>query len=250
MSKRFTGRTVLITGAVGALGETMVHMFAKEGAHVVVAARKEGEGTRLAKLIGENAMYVPLDVTNEKSWADAVAQAESRFGPVSVLINNAAYLAVGTVESVPLPEWQKVIDTNLTGSLLGIRAVASSMRKAGGGSIVNVSSIAGLHATPHLAAYGASKWGLRGVTRTAAYELAKDKIRVNAVHPGIIETPLAYDPVSKKALVPVDKFAVPRNASTEEIAKYVLFVASEDAAFSTASEFVADGGFGLGPIAA
>jgi 3alpha(or 20beta)-hydroxysteroid dehydrogenase len=249
MSKRFTDRTVIITGAVGALGEAMVHAFAKEGANVVVAARKEAEGTKLAKGVGEKAMYVSLDVTSERSWTDAVAQVEKHFGPVSVLINNAAYLAVGSVEAVPLNEGQKVIDTNLTGSLLGIRSVAPSMRKTGGGSIVNVSSIAGLHATPNLAAYGASKWGLRGLTRTAAYELAKDKIRVNAVHPGIIETPLAYHPVSGKALVPVDKFAVPRNASTEEIAGYILFVASEDAAFSTASEFVADGGFGLGPIA-
>lgn len=249
MSKRFADRTVIVTGAVGALGETLVKDFAAEGAKIVIAARREKEGNELVKSIGDNAMFVLLDVTSEASWSDAIAKVEAKFGPVSVLINNAAYLATGTVESVPLKEWQKVIDTNLTGSLLGIRAVAPSMRKIGGGSIVNVSSIAGLHATPHLAAYGASKWGLRGVTRTAAYELAHDRIRVNAVHPGIIETPLAYDPVSGKALVPVDHFAVPRNASTEEISKYILFVASEDAAFSTASEFVADGGFGLGPIA-
>jgi len=249
MSKRFIDRTVIVTGAVGALGETLVKDFVAEGANIVIAARREKEGTQLAKQFGDKAMFVMLDVTSESSWTEAVSKVEARFGPISVLINNAAYLAVGTVESVPLKEWQKVIDTNLTGSLLGIRAVAPSMRKAGGGSIVNVSSVAGLHATPHLAAYGASKWGLRGVTRTAAYELAHDKIRVNAVHPGIIETPLAYDPVSGKALVPVEKFAVPRNASTEEISKYILFVASEDAAFSTASEFVADGGFALGPIA-
>lgn len=150
---------------------------------------------------------------------------------------------------MPVNEWQKVVDTNLTGAFLGIRTIAPSMRKAGGGSIVNVSSIAGLHATPNLVAYGASKWGLRGLTRTAAYELAKDKIRVNAVHPGIIDTPLAHDPASGDDLVPVDKFAIPRQASTAEISKYILFVASEDAAFSTASEFIADGGLGLGPIA-
>jgi 3alpha(or 20beta)-hydroxysteroid dehydrogenase len=249
MSKRFNDRTVIITGAVGALGETLVKQFAAEGANVVIAARRKKEGAQLAEETGEKALFVTLDVTDEVSWSAAIAATEARFGAVSVLINNAAYLAVGSVEQVPLEEWKKVIDTNLTGSLLGIRAVAPSMRKAGGGSIVNVSSIAGLHATPHLAAYGASKWALRGLTKTAAYELAHDRIRVNAVHPGIIETPLAYDPVSGQALVPVDKFAIPRNASTEEIAKYILFVASEDAAFSTASEFVADGGFALGPIA-
>ena len=248
MSTRFADRTVIITGAVGALGETLVQDFANEGANVVIAARREAEGIKLAEAIGAKAMFVKLDVTSEASWLEAVAKVEQRFGPVSVLINNAAYLAVGTVETVPVNEWQKVIDTNLTGSFLGIRTVAPSMRKAGGGSIVNVSSIAGLHATPNIVAYGASKWGLRGLTRTAAYELAHDKIRVNAVHPGIIDTPLAYDPVSGKELVPTDKFAIPRQASTSEISKYILFVASEDAAFSTASEFIADGGFSLGPI--
>jgi len=174
---------------------------------------------------------------------------EAQCGPLSVLINNAAYLAVGGVEQVPLDEWQKVISTNLTGAFLGIRAAAPSMRKNGGGSIVNISSIAGLHGTPGLAAYGASKWGIRSLTRTAAYELARDKIRVNSVHPGIIDTPLAYDPKTGAELVPTGDFAIPRMASVEEIMTYILFVASEDASFSTGSEFVADGGFALGPIA-
>jgi 3alpha(or 20beta)-hydroxysteroid dehydrogenase len=166
-----------------------------------------------------------------------------------VLINNAAYLAVGGVETVPLDEWHKVIETNLTGALLGIRAAAPSMRKRGGGSIVNVSSIAGLHGAPGLAAYGASKWGIGSLTRTAAYKLARDRIRVNSVHPGIINTPLAYAPKTGAELVPTGHFAIPRMASVEEILNYVLFVASEDASFSTGSEFVADGGFSLGPIA-
>jgi 3alpha(or 20beta)-hydroxysteroid dehydrogenase len=149
---------------------------------------------------------------------------------------------------VPVKEWHQVIATNLTGAFLGMRAVAPSMRKAGSGSIVNISSVAGLHATPNLVAYGASKWGIRGLTRTAAYEFARDNIRVNAVHPGIINTPLAYDPATGKALVPVETFAIPRQAEPAEIAQYVLFVASTDAAFSTGSEFIADGGFALGPI--
>jgi len=164
-------------------------------------------------------------------------------------INNAAYLAVGGVEAVALAEWRAVIETNLTGAFLGKRAAAPSMRKGGGGSIVNISSIAGLHGTPGLAAYGASKWGIRSLTRTAAYELARDGIRVNSVHPGIIDTPLAYDPKTGLELVPVDDFAIPRMASVDEIAAYVLFVASDEAAFSTGSEFVADGGFALGAIA-
>jgi 3alpha(or 20beta)-hydroxysteroid dehydrogenase len=249
MSDRFRNRTVMVTGAVGSLGEAMAHAFAAEGGRVMVAARKEPQGRELAAAIGNGALFVRLDVADEASWKEAVDTVEREAGPLSVLINNAAYLAVGGVETVPVDEWRKVINTNLTGAFLGIRAAAPSMRKAGGGSIVNISSIAGLHGSPGLAAYGASKWGIRSLTRTAAYELARDRIRVNSVHPGIIDTPLAYNPDTGAELVPVDGFAIPRMASAEEIARYVLFVASEEASFSTGSEFVADGGFGLGPIA-
>lgn len=249
MPSRFEQRSVLITGATGALGEAMAHAFAEEGARVIVAARKEEAGRKLAQAIGGGATFVRLDVADEVSWSDAIKVVERDLGPLSVLINNAAYLAVGGVETVPLSEWRKVIETNLTGAFLGIRAAAPSMRKGGGGSIVNISSIAALHGAPGLAAYGASKWGIRSLTRTAAYELARDNIRVNSVHPGIIDTPLAYNPADGSELVPVDAFAIPRMASVGEIARYVLFVASEEASFSTGSEFVADGGFGLGPIA-
>ncbi len=134
-----------------------------------------------------------------------------------------------------------MLDTNLTGALLGIRAAAPSMRKAGGGSIVNVNSIAGLTAAPGLVAYSSSKWAVRGLTRAAAKELARDNIRVNAVHPGIIETPLAYDPDGN--------LAVPRNASPDEIAGFILFTASDQARFATGSEVLADHGYMLGAIA-
>lgn len=137
----------------------------------------------MADGLGKGAFFVKLDVANESSWVEAIEEVEKQAGPMSVLINNAAYLAVGGIETVPVDQWCQVLETNLTGAFLGIRAVAPSMRKAGGGSIVNVSSIAGLHATPVLAAYGASKWGMRSLTRTAAYELARDRIRVNSVHP-------------------------------------------------------------------
>jgi 3alpha(or 20beta)-hydroxysteroid dehydrogenase len=247
-SKRFSGRVVMVTGAAGGLGAALAHAFARDGATVVVTGRKGQPGRELAKAVGGDALFVGLDVTDEASWRNAVEVTEAERGPLSVLVNNAAYLAVGGVETVPLAQWRSVLDTNLTGAFLGIRAAAPSMRKASGGSIVNISSIAGLHGTPGLAAYGASKWGLRSLTRTAAYELARDGIRVNSVHPGIIDTPLAYDPTTGMELVPVDDFAIPRMASVNEIAAYVLFVASDDAAFSTGSEFVADGGFGLGPI--
>jgi 3alpha(or 20beta)-hydroxysteroid dehydrogenase len=238
----------LITGAVGGIGSAMVKAFAAEGAAVVIASRHRNEGKALANEVGNHSIAVELDVTSPSDWAQAVDRAESAIGPIAVLVNNAAYLAVGGVESVSIEDWRKVIETNLTGPLLGMRAVAPSMRKRGSGSIVNVNSIAGLSGTPNLAAYGASKWAIRGLTRTAAIEFARDKIRVNTVHPGIIDTPLAYDRDTGKELVPVDHFAIPRQGRPEEIARYITFVASEDAAFSTGTEFVADGGFLLGPV--
>ena len=241
----FTGKTVLVTGASGALGRTLVNAFAAGGANVVVGARHGSE--QIASEIPGDALGVVLDVTSESEWADAVAQAEARFGAVDVLVNNAAYLQVGTSETIALTEWHKVIETNLTGALLGIRAVAPSMRKRGRGVIVNINSIAGLAAAPGLVSYSSSKWGLRGLMRAAAAELARDNIRVNAVHPGIIDTPLAYGPDGSE-LVPTGAFAIPRQASTEEIAEFVTFIASDRASFATGSELVVDGGFSLGPV--
>ncbi|MBB5773484.1 SDR family NAD(P)-dependent oxidoreductase [Nonomuraea jabiensis] len=242
----FTGKTVLITGASGALGTTLSVQFAQAGANVVAASRSHYD--EVAEKAGGNSLGVRLDVTSETEWAEAIARTEERFGPLDILINNAAYLRIGTTESIPLDEFRRVLDTNLTGALLGIRAAAPSMRKAGGGAIVNVNSIAGLTAAPGLVAYSSSKWALRGLTRAAAKELARDNIRVNAVHPGIIETPLAYDP-DGNPIVPVDNLAVPRNAAPAEIADFILFTASDQARFATGSEVLADGGYMLGAIA-
>jgi len=242
----FTGKTALITGASGSLGTALAVQFAAAGANVVAASRSRYE--EVAEKAGGNSIGVRLDVTSEDEWADAIARTEQVYGPLDVLVNNAAYLRIGSVEDIPLEEFQRVLDTNLTGALLGIRSAAPSMRKAGGGAIVNVNSIAGLTAAPELVAYSSSKWALRGLTRAAAKSLARDNIRVNAVHPGIIETPLAYAP-DGTAIVPVDNLAIPRNADPEEIADFIMFAASDHARFATGSEIVADGGYGLGPVA-
>ncbi len=243
MAERFAKAVVLITGALGALGSAMARNFAAEGASVILTDAQENDGSLIAEL-GVGCRFVPLDVTDADAWHAAVEKVEADVGPVTVLVNNAGIVGMGGIEDLALENWRKVFDINLIGSLLGIRAVAPSMRKAGGGAIVNISSMAGLQATPGLAAYGASKWAIRSLTKTAAAELAPDNIRVNSVHPGIVETPMAYHPETGEPHIPVDSLPIARNADPNEIARMVLFIASE-ATFSTGSEFIADGGYAL-----
>ncbi|GAA2120292.1 SDR family NAD(P)-dependent oxidoreductase [Actinomadura napierensis] len=245
---RFTDETVIITGAAGALGTSMARRFAAEGARVVVGARRREQVADLLAELGPDAAFARLDVTSEQDWDAAVATAEAAFGPVSVLVNNAARAIVGTTLSVTLEEFREVIDTNLVGTFLGIRAVVPSMRRRRGGSIVNINSTAGIGAAAGLAAYGTSKWGVRGLTRIAAKELGRENIRVNGVHPGIIETPLAYDPATGELNVGVADQPLPRLADVDEISNLVLFAASDEAGYATGSEFVADGGYLLGPV--
>ncbi|MEV4449176.1 MULTISPECIES: SDR family NAD(P)-dependent oxidoreductase [Streptomyces] len=248
---RFTDKTVIITGAAGALGVGMVRRFAAEDARVVIGARQREQVDDLLDELGaDRAVFARLDVTSEQDWTAAVATAEAAFGPVSVLVNNAARAIVGTTMSLTPDEFREVIDTNLVGTFLGTRAAVPSMRRRGGGSIVNINSTAGIGAAAGLAAYGTSKWGIRGLTRISAKELGRENIRVNGVHPGIIETPLAYDPATGELIVGIDDQPIPRLAGVDEISSLVLFVASDDAGYSTGAEFVADGGYLLGPVPA
>jgi 3alpha(or 20beta)-hydroxysteroid dehydrogenase len=253
--KRFDNQTVIVTGGARGMGASHARGFVAEGANVVIADVLEQEGRTLANDIGERAIFSRLDVTNERDWAATVADAEAAFGPVSVLINNAGIVRFGLLEKTEPAVWHQVMDVNVTGAYLGIRAVVSSMRKAGGGAIVNISSGAGFTATHGLSAYVASKWAVRGLTKTAALELGRDNIRVNSVHPGAIRTPiLAHDAPDAAAMAAtmagagVGLSAIPRIAEPEEITRMVLFVASSDASFSTGSEFIADGGLLLGPV--
>jgi 3alpha(or 20beta)-hydroxysteroid dehydrogenase len=214
-----------------------------------VADILEQEGRTLADELGEHAIFSRLDVTSDRGWAATVVAAEDIFGPVSVLVNNAGVVRFGLIAETEPAAWRRVIDINLTGSYLGIRAVASSMRKAGGGAIVNISSGAGMTGTFGAGAYVASKWGVRGMTKTAALELGRDNIRVNSIHPSNVRTPMVAgsDAVALGAGAVAD-LAIPRIAEPEEITRLVLFVASDEASFSTGSEFIADGGQLLGPV--
>jgi 3alpha(or 20beta)-hydroxysteroid dehydrogenase len=250
---RFDNQTVIVTGGSRGMGASHVRGFITEGASVVIADVLDDEGKTLADELGDRALFQHLDVTDESQWVETVAEAERVFGPVSVLVNNAGVLIPGTIEDTPLGSWQRVIDINLTGQFLGIKAVIPSMRRAGGGSIVNVSSVVGLKGVPGIGAYVAGKWASRGLTKTAALELARDNIRVNSIHPGFVQTSMTDTKRTDGAPL-LDDFsrslaglAIPRMAQPDEITRQVLFVASAEASFSTGSEFIADGGDLLGP---
>src|SRR6266446_10010531 len=246
--KRFDHRTVIVTGGARGMGAAHARGFVAEDANVVIADLLEKEGRTLADELGDQAIFSRLDVTRDRDWAATVAAAEEVFGPVSVLVNNAGIVRFGPIAETEPAVWRQVIDVNLTGTYLGIRAIVPSMRRAGGGAIVNISSAGGMMAYPNTAAYAASKWGVRGLTKTAALELGRDNIRVNSVHPGPIRTPMTAGPEAAAAVAAeASHLAIARVAEPDEVTRLVLFFASDEASFSTGSELIADGGVLLGP---
>ncbi|GAA3638196.1 SDR family oxidoreductase [Kineosporia mesophila] len=248
-------RTVLITGGTGGMGSSHVRAFHAQGDAVVVAGLNATVGEAMVGELGERSLFVRLDVTDEDDWKAAVHAAQERFGPVSVLINNAGVQNPAVLlEDTESGLWERTFAVNVTGQYLGIRAVTASMRRAGGGVIINVGSSMAYGGTAHFASYVASKWAVRGLTRSAALELAKDGIRVLAVHPGVISTPLVHEPPADgyPALADVfspEPFAVPRLGRPEEVSDLMLHLASSRAAFMTGSDVVIDGGLLLGPAA-
>jgi 3alpha(or 20beta)-hydroxysteroid dehydrogenase len=250
---RFEGQTVLVTGATGGMGRSHVQAFHREGASVVIAARDEAAGVTLAEQLGERALAVRLEVTDEQRWTAAVAAAEQRFGPISVLVANAGVQHPPTLlEDADRSLWDTVTAVNVTGTALGIRAVAPSMRRGGGGVIVTVASTMAHGGTAAFGPYVAAKWAVRGLTRTAALELGRDGIRVVSLTPGVVATPLITKPLADgvPAIAEVfdpQPFAVPRMGDPDEISRALLFLASPDAAFITGAELVIDGGLLLGP---
>lgn len=240
---RLHGKTAFITGAANGMGRAEALLFAASGAKIIVSDISD-EGAAVAAEIGKDALFVRHDVTAEDSWLAAIAEAEAAFGPVDILVNNAgafvhAAIADGTVE-----DFDRVTRVNQLGVLLGMKCIISSMQKAGGGAIVNIASLAAFRPAPNQAIYSASKWAVRGLSRVAVVELAPLGIRVNSVHPGPVDTQLlALNPPGFNAmlagLTPLKRLAQP-----EDIAKVVRFLASDDAAFVTGAELVADGGLG------
>ncbi len=249
---KLDGRTALVSGGARGMGAAIAHVVVEEGGRVVIGDLLDVEGAKVETELGEErARFVHLDVTDPDQWRDAVAVAESVFGPVSVLVNNAGIVRWGPLADMDPTGWHEVIGVNLTGVFLGMHAAIPSLRRAGGGAIVNISSVSGLVGLPGQSAYTASKWGVRGLTKSAALELARDGIRVNSVHPGIIHTPMTEVTNPAMAAVRDQVLAgqpIPRMGEPEEVARMVVFLASEEASFCTGSEFVVDGGAATGQV--
>lgn len=239
---RFDGKVALVTGGARGMGASHVEGLVEEGARVVAADILEAEGKDLAARFGESAMFAKLDVTHDHEWEDVVRMTEERFGPIDILVNNAGIVAYGTLVDMTPAEFKHVLDINLYGCFLGMHYTIPSLRKAGGGVIINVSSTAGMMGYGQIGAYVASKWGVRGLTKTAALELGAEGIRVMSIHPGPIATPMTADLGDELTMAqPIARFGKP-----EEVTALMMFLAS-DATYSTGSEFIVDGGALLGP---
>ncbi|GHG29645.1 glucose 1-dehydrogenase [Streptomyces filamentosus] len=246
MPADLTGKVALVTGAARGIGAAQARLFAALGARVVLTDVLEEEGRLAARELGDSARFVRHDVTDEASWRAAAAVAADAFGRLDVLVNNAAIYTTSPIEDEDPARLDALLRVNLVGPFLGIRAVVPAMRAAGGGSIVNMSSQAGLQGIWGHGGYGAAKWGLRGLTKTAAIELGPDGIRVNSVHPGAIATGMtAHLGTTAHPAAPLGRVGEP-----EEVARLVAFLASDDSSYLTGAELAVDGGASAGRMPA
>ena len=234
---RLEGKVAIVTGAAGGLGRAQVTALCAEGAKVVATDVRSAAGE--VEPLGEGVRFLVHDVTDLGRWQEVVAAAETELGPVSVLVNNAGTVRAAPIEEMTEEDYRAVIDVNQVGVFLGTKAVVPSMRRAGGGSIVNIASMDGVIAHPGVAGYVSSKFAVRGLTKVAALELGRDGIRVNAVCPGVIDTPMA----AGAPLGWLDQLPIPRLGRPEEIARLVVFLASDEASFATGAEYLMDGGY-------
>lgn len=245
--QQVAGKVVIVSGATRGLGAAFAARIIDEGGSVVVADVLDDEGRATAEKLGARARYAHLDVTDRQQWQDAVDLTVSEFGRVDGLVNNAGISAGQYIEHETAENFRRVLDINLTGVFNGIQAVIAPMRAAGGGSIVNISSAAGLMGLALTAGYGASKWGVRGLTKIAAVELGTDKIRVNSVHPGMTYTPMTADLGIQQGDGNYPNTPMARVGVPEEIAGAVSFLLSDAAAYVTGAELAVDGGWTAGP---
>lgn len=238
---RLKNKVILVTGGARGMGAAHARLLVAEGARVVITDILHIEGEALAAKLGESTVYVPQDVTQPKEWAEAVASAERRFGALHGLVNNAGIANMAPIEQFPLDQWNKTLAVNLTGVFLGMQAALPAIRRAGGGSVVNISSVEGLRGSAGLHAYVASKFGVRGITKSAALEAAASGVRINSIHPGFIATPMTESFESSLFPVPLGRAAEP-----QEVSQAVLFLLSDESSYLTGSEIVIDGGLTIG----
>jgi 3alpha(or 20beta)-hydroxysteroid dehydrogenase len=247
------GKVALVTGASRGLGASIVRQLHAAGAQVVLADVRDEEGRALAAALGARAHYVHLDVGSEAEWRAAVASARSHCGgPVQILVNNAGIYRVRPTLEVSVDEYLQIIRINQLGTFLGMRTCFADMRAAGGGSIVNIASTAGIEGVPLALAYTASKHAVVGMTKAAAIEFGPAKVRVNVVCPGAMLTPLLEESFNTSVKVlgaaPFANSPLGRMADPAEIAPTVVFLASDASSYTTGSEFVVDGGITAGVV--
>lgn len=241
---KLDGKVALVTGSARGQGEAVVRLFASEGASVVIADVLDHLGEAVAHNLGPDALFLHLDVAEPGDWDRAMDAISDRFGRLDILVNNAGIQRMGLIESQPVDDYMEVIRVNQLGCWLGMRAAIPLLKAAGGGSIVNTSSVAGLTGGPATAAYTASKFAIRGMTKCAAIELGRSNIRANSLHPGGVNTPMwdvpgIDDPAQADFLWAHQP--IPRIGEPDEVAKMALFIVA-DATYSTGAEFVMDGG--------
>lgn len=239
---RLEGKVAIITGAASGMGAAHVKMFVENGAKVVISDIQEDKGNALATELGENAVFVKHDVTSEDDWDTVVKKAVDTFGKVDILVNNAGidYDEVD-LEDVKTDAYKKLIEINQTSVFYGMRAVTPTMKEQKSGSIVNISSLAGIIGASKKLAYTSSKFAVRGMTKAAALELGEFNIRVNSVHPGFIRTPMTEHLINDELEA---AFPLKRAGRVEEVSYLVLYLGSDESSYSTGTEFVIDGGMG------
>jgi cyclopentanol dehydrogenase len=244
---RLDGKVALISGGARGQGAVEARMFAEEGACVVFGDILDDEGRKVEaeiRELGGQATYVHLDVTSESDWANAVNAAVSEYGKLNVLVNNAGIVLGRSIEEMTVEEWDRLFDVNAKGVFLGTKLAIPEMRKAGGGSIVNISSTAGLVGSLTSSAYSASKGAVRLFTKSTAVQYGAENIRANSIHPGPIDTPMGDQvwPNAGSREEVIERTVLKRIGTPEDIANGALFLASEESSFMTGSELVIDGG--------
>lgn len=234
---RVEGRTAVVTGAASGIGASYAQLLAREGASVLLTDTDPDSGNKLANEIGGAARFLCADVTSEADWLTIAQVIEDSGGVLDILVNNAGVSVSEPIETTTRAQWDRVMAINVTGAFLGIRAMLPLLRRSNSASVINVSSTAGLRGYASAAAYIASKFAVRGLTKAAAVELAADGIRVNSVHPGLTRTAMADGVDPDRSHIPMTRLG-----EADEIARLVLFLASNESSFSTGAEFIADGG--------